>query len=140
MALAKDWINKGWKIFGTYRTVSKSLVQINSKFKGLVDCDFACNKSVDIACKFLNENMPSWDVMVMAPGLQEPIGLFQESNFNDWASSINVNFLNQLRFLHNLLPKRSKSSISGPTVVFLLGEVSIVRLNTIQPILSQKLP
>ena len=121
LALAKDWINKNWNVFGTYRTSSKTLDQINGVLKGLVSCDFACNESVDKACNLLNENKLSWDVLVMAPGLQEPIGLFEESNFDDWTTSINVNFINQLRFLHNLLPERSKSSTSGPTVVFFAG-------------------
>ena len=121
LALAKDWIDKSWNVFGTYRTISKNLNQVDGMLKGLVNCDFECNESVDIACELLNENKQSWDVLVMAPGLQEPIGLFEECNFDDWTTSINVNFVNQLRFLHNLLPKRSKSNVSGPTVLFFAG-------------------
>ena len=120
-ALCDDWILKNWELSGTYRTKSDMTIRLGKKIDTLVQCDLECEKSVDYACAELNKMAANWDVLVLGPGLQEPIALFNECDFDEWAKSIAVNFTNQLRCLHRLLPKRNSQSANGPTVLFFAG-------------------
>lgn len=121
MALCEDWISKNWKVFGTYRTSSEAIARLESNTNGLVKCDLAHTDSVENACSFLNERVSSWDVLILGPGLQDPVGLFAECDFDEWAESITVNLTNQLRFVHRLLDKRNLNTTSRPTVLFFAG-------------------
>jgi NAD(P)-dependent dehydrogenase (short-subunit alcohol dehydrogenase family) len=120
-ALSDDWISKNWELAGTYRTNSDGVMRLAKKFTALVPCDLENAKSVDNACSELKKAMTNWDVLVFGPGLQEPVDLFNDCDFDDWEKSIAVNFTNQLRFLHKLLAKRNYQSINGPSVLFFAG-------------------
>ena len=121
-ALCMDWVAKNWAVWGTYRTMSPSVEQIQRQLQGLVQCALDNIDSVDKACEKLGQQLKNWDVLVLGPGLQEPIGLFDSCNFDEWAHSIEVNFINQLRFLHGILPTRNHETIdNGPTVIFFAG-------------------
>ncbi len=121
-ALCMDWVAKNWTVWGTYRTMSLSVEKLKDQLRGLVKCDLDNIDSIDKACKVLGEQLKNWDIVVLGPGLQEPIGLFDSCNFDEWAHSIEVNFINQLRFLHGILPSRNKQpSNSGPTVISFAG-------------------
>lgn len=50
-----------------------------------------------------------------------PIGVFESTDFDDWAEAVNVNFINQLYFLRRLLPLRKIGEGSAPKCVFLAG-------------------
>lgn len=120
-ALCKDWIEKSWEIVGTYRGRSDAVLELEVQVKKLIRCDLASAISVDQSCGQINKEVSGWNVLVLGPGLQEPIGLFSECNFDEWENSINVNFTQQLRILHRLLASRDRQSESGPTVLFFAG-------------------
>ena len=120
-ALCDDWISKNWELAGTYRTQSDTVIRLGKKIKALVQCDLESAKSVDHTCSELVKSIVKWDVLVLGPGLQEPVGLFNECDFDEWEKSITVNFTNQLRFLHRLLANRNLQSMNGPTVLFFAG-------------------
>lgn len=121
-ALCIDWISKAWTIWGTYRTWSQSVEKLQGQLEAIVQCALDDGDSVDEAFKLLGNMAEGWDVLVLGPGLQEPIGLFESCDFDKWANSIEVNFTNQLRFLHGMLPSRNReSSRSGPTIIFFAG-------------------
>jgi len=120
-ALCDDWVSKNWVLSGTYRTKSDIVLRLGKKIETLVRCDLESAKSVDDACAKLSKAMAKWDVLVLGPGLQEPVGLFNECEFDEWEKSITVNFTNQLRFLHRLLANRNFQSLNGPTVLFFAG-------------------
>ena len=121
-ALCMDWVLRKWPVWGTYRTFSPSVEKLQSQLEALVQCTLDDNDSVDRACKDLGQQIKGWDVLVFGPGLQEPIGLFESTSFDKWANSIEVNFTNQLRFLHGILPGRNREpSNNGPTVIFFAG-------------------
>lgn len=121
-ALCMDWVAKNWAVWGTYRTMSPSVEKLQDQLQGLVECVLDNVDSVDKACETLGRQLKNWDVVVLGPGLQEPIGLFDSCNFDEWAHSIEVNFINQLRFLHGILPtKNQEPSDNGPTVIFFAG-------------------
>lgn len=121
IALCEDWIKKGWKVFGTYRTPCDAVSQLESRLNYLVKCDLTKMADVDHASSCLKKQSPSWDVLVLGPGLQDPVGLFPECDFDQWAESITVNFTNQLRVLHQLLPNRNCCTAKPSTVLFFAG-------------------
>lgn len=121
MALCEDWVSKGWKVAGTYRTSSDAVRQLESKIHYLVHCDLTSMADVEHACACLKKQIPNWDVLILSPGLQDPVGRFLECDFDEWAESITVNFTNQLRCVHRLLPERNLSSDHSPTVLFFAG-------------------
>ena len=121
IALCEDWISKDWKVAGTYRTLSNAVHQLGSKMNYLIQCDLTSLTDIEHACACLKGQMPNWDVLVLGPGLLDPVGTFLECDFDKWAESIAINFTNQLRFVHRLLPERNLSVTCSPTVLFFSG-------------------
>lgn len=87
----------------------------------LVHCDLADVASVRDSCSQLRKLCPRWDVLVMCPGTQEPVGAFSDCNFEEWEESIKVNFISQLRIIHNLLPARRVQGTTEPIVLLFAG-------------------
>lgn len=87
----------------------------------LLECDLADVRSIDICCAGLRMAAGYWDALVMCPGVMEPIGPFAELDQDKWAQSVTVNFVNQLRVIHGLLPTRNTGSDLGPLVVLFAG-------------------
>jgi len=121
MALCEDWLVKGWEVSGTYRTYSEAVRCLEPKLSSLVQCNLSNTDSVEDACLTLQRCASSWDVLVLSPGLQDPIGMFTQCDFEEWAQSIVINFTNQLRFTHHLLPDRNLNANASPTVIFFAG-------------------
>ena len=71
-AMCHRWLEGGWNLSGTYRTPSPSVKELRTKM-GLVRCDLADTVSVSDACAGLRSLSPEWDVLVLAPGSQEPV-------------------------------------------------------------------
>jgi len=120
-ALCEDWLSKGWDISGTYRTFSPAVRRLEEQLLNLVQCNLADTASVEFACSSINWRASSWDVLILGPGLQDPVGLFPQSDFDEWEESIKVNFTSQLRFVHRLLANRNVSAGQSPTVLFFAG-------------------
>lgn len=120
-ALCEDWILKGWEVAGTYRTNSPIIDNLRKKNIALIECDLENTISIDKSCTYLNEKITSWDVLVLSPGLLEPVDFFCKSNFEEWENSVKINFTSQLRFVHRLLPNRSPAGFLGPNVLFFAG-------------------
>lgn len=123
IALAKEWSGRGWHVFGTHRTRSAALDELEKEGKVTsFACDLADVASVEAVCKKIHETMPSWDVLVLSAGNLEPIGNFAEVDFDAWEESLQINLLRQLRIVHRLLPsRRQKSALSEPSVLFFAG-------------------
>jgi len=120
-AMAKLYLKRGWQVFGTYRHKSAAVGSLIKAGARVVKCDLANNRSIDNACRALGRYCSHWDVLILAPGSQEPIGAFPNVDINKWESSIKVNFSAQLRIVHNLLQKRKKQKDIGPCVLFFAG-------------------
>ena len=121
LALSNDWISKGWKVSGTYRRKSKNLSELENALEIIVPCDFSNPKNIDSAIIEIISTNEFWDVLVMAPGLQDPVGLFSECDIDEWSNSIQVNFVNQIRFLRKLLKIRNLKNRKPPCVIFFAG-------------------
>ena len=121
-ALGKSWAQKGWKVFGTYRTKSDSVNELERDFGvSFVPCDLRSTPSIEGACRHLKQICPVWDVLVFATGSLDPIGPFEKISFDEWEKSIQVNFIQQMRILHALLPNRARTASREPCVLLFAG-------------------
>ena len=119
--MARRWMKKGWNVFGTYRIGSNTVEELSEIGLRLIHCDLLDNNSVQKACSQVRNLCPHWDNLILAPGTQEPVGTFMNCNFDNWADSIQVNFINQLRIVQKLLPARTTDNVLGPCVLFFAG-------------------
>lgn len=117
LALSRAWLARGHEVWGTYRTHSAGLDEIERLGAKTVPCDLAVGASIDSACSMLTERAAGWNVLVQGAGRQDPVGLFQDTAFNEWEESVTVNFTAQMRVTRNLLPSRG----SDPFVLFFAG-------------------
>ncbi len=120
-AMSKRWLARGWNVFGTYRTKSNAINELLNHGIHLIECDLSSPASMREACSNLQTRCPEWDVLVMAPGIQDPIGPFIECKFEEWEESVKVNFMCQMRIIHELLPTRCANSALGPCVLLFAG-------------------
>lgn len=121
LAMAERWLARGDRVLGTYRSESAGVSALRAQGATLIQCDLGDGAAVDAAGAALAEAAGQWDVLVVAPGSTEPIGPFAATDFDQWDHSITINFTNQLRILHRLLPTRRVEAELGPCVIFFAG-------------------
>ena len=117
-ALAEEWHRDGIEVMGTYRTWSDNCKKLKELGIQLVQCDFTDKKSIESAISLFVQ-ISHWNVLVLAAGDQNPIGLFKDIIFDNWEKSINANFIGMLRFLHRCLGFQSTKEMR--TVIFFAG-------------------
>jgi len=120
-AMSRRWLARGWNVLGTYRTRSQAVDELQSHGVKLVHCDLSNPQSIRDACSTLRTLCSAWDVLVVCPGTQEPIGAFIGCNFDEWEESVKVNFISQMRIIHGLLPTRCLNSALEPCVLLFAG-------------------
>lgn len=120
-AMSRRWFARDWNIFGTYRTQSQAVNELQDHGVQLVYCNLSDHQSVRDACSDLRSLCPEWDILVMCPGTQDPVGSFIECNFDEWEESVRVNFTSQMRIIHQLLPSRRVNSALEPCVLLFAG-------------------
>lgn len=120
-ALAGSWMSAGHKVTGTYRTRSAAVDELLDSGMTAIECDLTNHASVDSACHEISSNSEPWDVLVLAPGLQDPVGPFAETPIEEWEESLNVNFAAQLRVVRRLLDSRNTDAQRHPCVLFFAG-------------------
>ncbi len=121
MAISRRWLARGWRVLGTYRTESLALDDLKGAGVELIHCNLCNPESVGDACANARKACPRWDVLVMCPGTQDPIGAFSECDFDEWSASVETNFVSQMRIVHELLPTRNTHSEQTPSVLFFAG-------------------
>lgn len=110
----KDRIN----VYGTYRSLSGASEKL-SRSSNFYKCDIAYAEQVEEAVSKFSETGVEWDLFVSAVGQMKPIGKFFEIDFDRWAETVQLNTIDQLRFLHKFYPSRKKNKIVN--VVFFAG-------------------
>ena len=84
-------------------------------------CDLDDRRSMETACRELKTLCPGWDVLVLCPAQLDPVGRFEEADFDEWEASITTNFTSQMRIVHQMLPARAEGRDIGPCVLFYAG-------------------
>jgi NAD(P)-dependent dehydrogenase (short-subunit alcohol dehydrogenase family) len=120
-SMSRRWLTKEWKVFGTYRTKSQAVNEMISDGIKLVHCNLSDETSILDACSNLRALCPQWDVLVLCPGTQDPVGPFAGCNFDEWEESFRVNFTSQVSIIHELLSSRHSNSALGPCVLLFAG-------------------
>ena len=120
-ALTRKLLAKGWEVAGTLRTATAETSDLAARGAHLFTCDLAQTDAVVTCCASIRKSFPSWDFLIVAPGTQEPVGPFSDTNFTAWTQSISLNFTQQLNFVHTLLPTRNLACPNGPCVLFFAG-------------------
>jgi len=120
-AMCRRWLSGSWEVSGTYRTESKAVDELCRLGAKLVHCDLLEKKSIIDACSELKRLSKKWNVLILCPGSQEPVGPFIDSDFDEWERSIMVNFTGQMQFVRELLPFRNTANAAGPCVLFFAG-------------------
>ena len=118
-ALAYDWKDSGDQILGTYRSKDQNYNNLTNMGLDLKYLDLLDKESIKETVEYISQNYNNWDKLVLCPASQEPIGRFENTDFDKWEESININFTSQMRILHALLPLRNKTST--PSVILFAG-------------------
>ncbi len=118
LAIADRWLRRGWKIFGTYKTLSPEVKELKKDDVSLIHCDVSDSSSVHKAAGEFKKICQAWDILVISVGLLKPVGSFNDSNFDDWDNSFKTNFTGQMQLVHELLPTRRIKSNLEPCVLF----------------------
>lgn len=102
--LAKHWIQLGKTVIGTFRSESEKVAELAACGARLLRCDLEDSQSIDRFLQTVSET--PFSRVVLAAGTQNPIGLFADVDFDEWAVSIGTNLVSQLRVLHGLLAQK----------------------------------
>jgi NAD(P)-dependent dehydrogenase (short-subunit alcohol dehydrogenase family) len=117
--LAQLYRARGFAVIGTYRsTESLGALQGDPGIE-LVHCDLSDPDSVRAAAAAVGALGRPWSRFISAAGQLSPIGDFFGRDFEQWAASLSLNSVDQLRLLHALYPYRDTEEVSK--VAFLVG-------------------
>lgn len=119
-AVTESFLQLGWDVAGTLRRDETNSRLADRGLQLTTNCDFGSEASVDRAVKEITSSTRPWSVLVVLPGTMKPIGPFEGVDFNDWAESVSINLINQLRFVHGLLG-HAKSDGNAKCVFFAGG-------------------
>lgn len=121
LELSRHFLQKQFKLVGTFRTSSNQLEELESQFLALIQSDFSSSISVDRCIQKLKDINFSWDFAIICPGTMDPIGRFETCNIEDWEKNIKINLLSQLRFVHGILPLKQFRNDFIPKIIFFAG-------------------
>jgi len=119
LALAADWLSRGFSVSGSFRTHTDAVRNLESKGLHSVHLDLGDVMAVKEAAETLGE--APWSRLVLAAGSQEPVGLFEQVGPVEWGRSIETNFIAQFQFLAWMLPFRRRDRGKVPRVLSFAG-------------------
>jgi NAD(P)-dependent dehydrogenase (short-subunit alcohol dehydrogenase family) len=117
--LTEHYLLGGSEVVGTYRNRTTRVAELENAGARFFPLDINSGEQVNLFAKQLKASGFSWDTLVSAPGLLDPIGPFFSTDFDDWESSVVTNSTAQLRFLHAIHGLRNRTAISK--VIFFAG-------------------
>lgn len=119
IALARDWLKRGFSVSGTYRTMSSDLKLLIDSGVELVELDLADDEALNRATEALGSR--EWDRLILGAGTQEPVGAFTHVDPAAWVASVNFNFARPFEFLAKMLPARRTTRGDGSRVLGFAG-------------------
>ena len=118
-AAIEHWLDQGWSVTATYRRHSDAVKRLEDKGAKFIHADLNDHQSVERSVEQLLQIVPQWDVLMTCPATMEPIAPFLACDWNEWAKSVDLNFTQQMRYLHALLPRRRVVAGDLPPMVML---------------------
>jgi short-subunit dehydrogenase len=101
--LALNYLRRGFRVAGTYRTRLPARLDEQPRFSGM-KCDVSQPDAGPAIQSFLETVAFRWRIFISCVGQLSPVGLFFENDFESWAQSVEVNGVAQLRALHAARP------------------------------------
>ena len=89
--------NAGWQVISTSRRI-ESLKPMET-----FHCDLSSRETITRACEEILAEDATLDLVVVSIGFLNPIGEITEVNFEDWATSIEANFINQVFLIREII-------------------------------------
>lgn len=117
--LAKHFLHGGAEVVGTYRSPSPRVEELEKSGARLFALDITSTEQVQSFANKLRECAFSWNVLISAAGVLEPIGGFFSHDFDAWEKGFITNSTAQLRVLHAVYGLRDRASLAK--VVFFAG-------------------
>jgi NADP-dependent 3-hydroxy acid dehydrogenase YdfG len=110
-ALFEYLAKENWDVYGTFRTQDQHIDDKSFKL------DLRDSGSVSSGIDHINSSIKKWNLLVFVAGTMNPIGPFEELDFSEFRTAMEINFLAPLEILRGVLPSRE----IGSSVVFLAG-------------------
>lgn len=117
--LTEYFLRGGAEVVGTYRSLSPRVAELEKSGARLLPLDVTSREQVKSFAEKLTECAFSWNILISAPGVLEPIGSFFSQDFDTWEKSFITNSTAQLRVLHAVYGLRDRSAPAK--VVFFAG-------------------
>jgi NAD(P)-dependent dehydrogenase (short-subunit alcohol dehydrogenase family) len=117
--LAHLYRERGYEVVGTYRSEDHLESLRRDPAIHLLRCDISQPASVAAAAAQYAALGKSWETFIGAAGQLAPIGDFFSRDIDEWAASVGLNSVAQLRLLHAVFPHRQAGITSK--VAFLVG-------------------
>lgn len=108
--LVEHFLRAGAEVTGTYRSFSPRVAELEKAGAKLFPLDITSGPQVKSFAETLKESGFSWDVLVSAAGILDPIGNFFSTDFDAWEKSVITNSTAQLRVLHAIYALRSRAT------------------------------
>ncbi len=119
-ALAEYWKKKGYEVSGTYRSKSENYYNLKKLNIDLYKCNLSNKKSINNFLSSISKSY-KWDWLILSAGVQDPIGKFIQTDFDEWEESIFVNFISMTRILKYFLKFRKIKTKNFSRVLFFAG-------------------
>ena len=87
----------GWQVLGTSRRPER-LVQ-----KEIYYIDLGDRESISSACHEIDGDFSKLDLVIMSVGQLSPVGHISLIEFDEWANSVDLNFVNQIYCIREIL-------------------------------------
>jgi NAD(P)-dependent dehydrogenase (short-subunit alcohol dehydrogenase family) len=108
--LTERLLADAWRVIGVGRSLVRLRDMANIPSLELHHCALTEKQSVSALVSDLRARAVTWDLLISSVGTMEPIGRFFALDFDNWETSININFVAQMRALHALWPLRRVQS------------------------------
>jgi len=112
---SKHLENKGWQVLGTSRR-NENLIEGKIYF-----CDLGSRNSVQDVCNQILKDVSEIDLIILSVGQMSPIGHFSKIDFDEWAESVNLNFINQVFMIRQFAEEMRRIQHNGTKFLTFAG-------------------
>jgi NAD(P)-dependent dehydrogenase (short-subunit alcohol dehydrogenase family) len=136
--LVEHYLGQGAEVVATYRSRTPQVIELEKLGVRLFPVDIKSGNQVASFVEQLAASNFSWDTLISAVGLLDPIGPFFSSNFDDWENSVITNSTAQLRVLHAIHGLRDRSRLffagggtNGPFdnySAYCIGKIALIKM------------